>query len=354
MEELHIYDHEETSVCFFRTTVKDPYKKCLLQITEKCNLKCKHCFLSANNQGSQMSYEDIVNLVIPYLKNNNVVKVTLTGGEPLVHENIYEIIKILVDNAISVTVCSNGSLLDMELLNKLQKFSNVKFNISLDGFSNETHGAFRNSLCSNLFDKVKENIILLRDKKLLKGILVTPNKISSIDEYVEICVFAKSIGAKYVLMNPLSHYGRGAVSKNLAMKQSELKELKKRTIDIIDKSFDIIYIRFPNEGKQLSKCKNGKVLYVFTNGNIAICPYMVFGAYNSISKYKPDDFCIGNIFNNPEDLDKLLSLYQLPQNSGITTECIKKCSRGCIAAKISNGLNIGDCDMELCPMKTKN
>ena len=29
-----LYDKDEASVCFFRTTVKEPYKKCLIQITE--------------------------------------------------------------------------------------------------------------------------------------------------------------------------------------------------------------------------------------------------------------------------------------------------------------------------------
>ncbi|WP_051685602.1 radical SAM protein [Clostridium sp. KNHs205] len=351
MEKIDLYNPKEASACFFRTTIKEPYKKSLLQITEKCNLRCNHCFLSAEYEGNQMPYESITNMVIPYFKKNNIIKVTLTGGEPLVHEKIYDIIEAFDQNKISVTVCSNGSLLDATIIKRIKKHENVKFNISLDGFSNASHGGFRNSPIPSLFDMVKQNIMFLSENNLLNGILVTPNKFSSIEEYVELCKFAKSIHAKYVLMNPLSQYGRGEMSKNLAFSQQELNELRNRTKDFIDDMFDIVYIRFPNEHKPLSKCNYGKVLYVFTDGNIAICPYMVFGANNMESKYKPEDFYLGNILEKPENLDKLLKNYQLPRKESIRINCSKECSRGCIAAKIGEGRYIEECDFELCPQK---
>jgi MoaA/NifB/PqqE/SkfB family radical SAM enzyme len=36
---------EQASSCYFRTTVDTPYRKALVQITERCNLRCAHCFV---------------------------------------------------------------------------------------------------------------------------------------------------------------------------------------------------------------------------------------------------------------------------------------------------------------------
>ena len=58
----------------------------------------------------------------------------------------------------------------------------------------------------------------------------------------------------------------------------------------------MVYIRFPNNGKKLSQCKYGKVLYLFTDGDLAICPYMVFACANPDSKYKKSDFIFQSIF----------------------------------------------------------
>jgi MoaA/NifB/PqqE/SkfB family radical SAM enzyme len=40
-----ITDHTAATSCYFRTTVDQPYRKALVQIDERCNLRCAHCFV---------------------------------------------------------------------------------------------------------------------------------------------------------------------------------------------------------------------------------------------------------------------------------------------------------------------
>ena len=47
------------------------------------------------------------------------------------------------------------------------------------------------------------------ERGLLKGVLVTPNTLAAVEEYDELCEYARTCGAEYVLMNPLSSMGRG-------------------------------------------------------------------------------------------------------------------------------------------------
>jgi MoaA/NifB/PqqE/SkfB family radical SAM enzyme len=85
-----LVDQEKVVSCFFRSSIEMPYRKALLQITERCNLNCAHCFLSGGGTDS-VPVDIIKNVVIPRLKKCRVIRVTLTGGEPFLHSDIVEI-----------------------------------------------------------------------------------------------------------------------------------------------------------------------------------------------------------------------------------------------------------------------
>ena len=179
-----------------------------------------------------------------------------------------------------------------------------------------------------------------------------------IDEYIDLCCFAKKVGAHYVLMNPLSPFGRGVKTQQLAYTNNEMCLLKKQTELLATDNFQIVYIRFPNnEQKPIGKCPIGSVLYVFTNGDVAICPYMVFAA-NGENRYNAKDFILGNIFGNEEldlstEIKKFIKHY-LMQNTAYKN--CGACSKGCYAIKISNDQDLSDCDFDICPLagsKTK-
>src|SRR5260370_18193282 len=78
--------------CYFRTSVCSPYRKALLQITERCNLYCAHCFVSAGNYGDTMHLKTIRSVVIPKLKQLRVISIKQTGGKPFAHPDIIEIL----------------------------------------------------------------------------------------------------------------------------------------------------------------------------------------------------------------------------------------------------------------------
>lgn len=353
-----IYDDKCASAYFFRSSVQPPKRKMMLQITQKCNLHCAHCFANASGTGTEMSLELIQNKILPQLLKNQVVKITLTGGEPLCNPQIKDIVQLLLDNHIGVSICTNATLIDTAWIAYLSKYENVHFNVSLDGMRLESHGRFRGNLSIEMFDKIISTITTLGHYKLLNGILTTPNTYATIDEYIDLCCFAKKVGAHYVLMNPLSPFGRGVKTQQLAYTNNEMCLLKKQTELLATDNFQIVYIRFPNnEQKPIGKCPIGSVLYVFTNGDVAICPYMVFAA-NGENRYNAKDFILGNIFGNEEldlstEIKKFIRHY-LMQNTAYKN--CGACSKGCYAIKISNDQDLSDCDFDICPLagsKTK-
>lgn len=341
--------------CYFRSFPETPYRKALVQVTERCNLHCAHCFVSATNQGDDISVKMIQKKVIPKLKECKVISITITGGEPFIHPDIMEIVQLFRESNLRVGICTNATLINQKQIEQLAKSKNVHINVSLDGFSPNSHGKFRGNKDS--FKKTIKTIQQLSNHGLLQGLLVTPNTLTNINEYVRICQFAIKNKAKYVLMNPLSSFGRGVKSKeNLRSQNNTMIQIKKFT-EPFQTRLQIVSIRFPNNQKlPLSFCEAGSIIYVFTHGEVAVCPYLVFAAKTPKSKHKPEEFIVGNIFNDSNIAEKLKTFkFHERYNSSSYLACKScylksRCGKGCPAAVIASGEKVGNIDKELCPL----
>lgn len=350
-----IISQAQAASCYFRTSVDVPYRKALIQITERCNLHCAHCFVSAGKYGSVMSFSDIKNLLIPRLIACRVISVSLTGGEPFTHEGIIEIISLFRRSNIKVSICTNATIITEAQMDALVLLGEIHCNVSLDGFLPESHGKFRGDVDS--FAKTILTIRKLAKRKLLQGLLVTPNNLVQIDEYSRLCEFAIENGATYVLMNPLSSMGRGVKSiGKLAMTNEVMSQIEASTSRFLDK-IQLVRIRFPNDKKlPLALCEAGNIVYVFARGELTICPYLVFAARTPQSLYKAEEFIIGNIFDDKNIAYKLDaynfgSRYKIGGNSTCKKCSINaQCGKGCPAAVIASGKRIEEVDTDICPM----
>ncbi len=353
-----LLDESIATSCYFRSSVEYPYRKALLQITERCNLFCAHCFVSAGDFGDTMELATIKNIVIPRLKECRVISVTLTGGEPFAHPEILGIVKSLRESEIQVSVCTNATLVTLEQIENLAGIGGVHINVSLDGFRPESHGKFRGDKKS--FFKTVETINLLGQYNLLKGLLVTPNNLAQINEYAEICDLAISNGATYVLMNPLSNFGRGSKSmKKLSSSTQAMNEIREVTSQYAA-NIELVNIRFPNDNLPLASCEAGNIIYIFAHGEMTICPYLVFAAKVPDSQHKAEEFIVGNIFRD-DDIAQLLDNYKFHERYNIGGNSFCKsctldssCGKGCPAAVIASGQRIEGVDKEMCPIVNKN
>lgn len=115
------------------------------EITEKCNCNCLHCFNAADNAPSacEWSLEDAKRL-IGQAQKCGVNAFTITGGEPMLHRNFFELIEEIYARGMYVDeLNTNGYFLDQNALDRLKKigcFPLVK--ISFDGLGH--HDWLRN------------------------------------------------------------------------------------------------------------------------------------------------------------------------------------------------------------------
>ena len=104
-------------------------------VTGECNMRCRHCFMSApSGKHGNPSFENIIH-VADMLAECGVFCVGITGGEPLIREDIVGIADALCEREISVTtIYTNGWLVDEKLLDELEKRNmHPDFQISFDG-----------------------------------------------------------------------------------------------------------------------------------------------------------------------------------------------------------------------------
>ena len=211
------------SACYFRSGPEPGHRKALLKITDRCDLRCSHCFVSATAEGEDMS-SSALRGAIERLLGARVTNVTLTGGEPLVHPDLLQILSDLVAAGLNITVCTNGVSVSDGLIRCASELGRVSFNVSLDGAQAASHGKFRGDL--EAFERTTVNARRLSEAGLLKGILSTPNSLANADEYLEILGMASELHASYFLLNPLSSFGRGIQNRRLAVAEPGCERFK--------------------------------------------------------------------------------------------------------------------------------
>jgi radical SAM protein with 4Fe4S-binding SPASM domain len=102
-----------------------------LQITDKCNLRCRHCYIG--DKGSIELSSDSIRAILQEFEEMQGLRVLITGGEPLLHSRFHEINRMLPDFFIRKILFTNGLLLSNEIL----KCLNVhEIQISIDGLEN--------------------------------------------------------------------------------------------------------------------------------------------------------------------------------------------------------------------------
>lgn len=104
-------------------------------ITGKCNLRCRHCYMSAPQaKYGELSHEQCMNIV-QQLSDAGIAQVSLTGGEPLVRSDFLDIVDALLEHNIVITqIYTNGLLVNEKLLDELDiRGIKPEFSLSFDG-----------------------------------------------------------------------------------------------------------------------------------------------------------------------------------------------------------------------------
>ena len=106
-------------------------KSALLEVTDKCNLNCKHCMNRPDFKNIETPPDEI-NKVFKKLSSYDVPKIYLSGGEPFAHRRIKDIILICGQYpAITFLITTNGLLLTEEIMTLIEQQKISRYNLVL-------------------------------------------------------------------------------------------------------------------------------------------------------------------------------------------------------------------------------
>lgn len=318
--------------------------KISMNLTKKCNLRCKQCFSDSGEiLAPELTTQDVKNL-FDDMKKYGTFFICLGGGEPLTRPDLFEILEYGKEKQLAISIVSNGLLLTQEIIERINNLDLDFFWISLDGLE-KNHEMLRGKFT---YKKALNALNLL--KKYYKGrtaIRVSLNKYN-IEEYIELIKIAEDYSVDLIRFTPIISFGR-AKDEDLVINQTQyikfLDEISK-----IDSKVEIVYPNKPTPQK----------IWIGTNGFGCHCGKEAVWL-DELGNYSPcifwgEKYNLGNI-----KTEKYITLWEKSlisseiEGNEICQKCknYKNCRGGCRVRALYLYNNLDDID-PLCPLKKNN
>jgi MoaA/NifB/PqqE/SkfB family radical SAM enzyme len=130
-----------------------------LELTQKCNFSCPHCYLPNKKKINTLSLNQWKS-ILKELKSRGIIWLGISGGEPLLYPDFCSLYSYAKQLGFVVTVFTNASLLDKQTLDLLNKKLPYAVEVTVNGLSQEVFGQVTGA--PKLWEKTFENIKLLK------------------------------------------------------------------------------------------------------------------------------------------------------------------------------------------------
>lgn len=163
------------------------------EITRNCNLSCLHCRASATlgPYSGELTTPAAYKLLDEIAQVDKPI-VILTGGEPLLRSDIFDVARYGTDKGLRMVMAPNGTLITREFAGKMVASGIQRISISLDGSTRESHDRFRG--VDGAFDGALRGIRYAREAGIEFQINTTITK-SNLGEIQKIQDLAVKLGA---------------------------------------------------------------------------------------------------------------------------------------------------------------
>jgi radical SAM protein with 4Fe4S-binding SPASM domain len=283
-------------------------------ITLRCPLKCSHCYVNAGDEevAGVLSTQEAFS-VIDQIRATGTPIVILSGGEPLLREDIYTIARYGTEHGLRMVMGTSGYLIDHDTAEKLKDAGIRAVAISLDSNDPTFHDAFRG--LDGVWEKAVQAIGHCRDAGISVQINMSVMR-SAINDVIDVIEFGTSRGVRnYQLFFPIPT-GR---ARYIEPRSPEEYEELIRQILIRYRNSDL-NIR-PTCAPQFRRiaddlgiinsawgrgCLAG-ITYcrIFANGDVTPCPYLPVSAGNVRTTPFSDIWYHSELFNALRDPDNL-------------------------------------------------
>ena len=298
------------------TATKEKYVPLVVSwnVTLRCNLKCSHCYINAAERKlpDELS-TDAAKMLIHQIAEVSRPLLILSGGEPLLRKDIFELIRYGAERGLKMAMGSNGMLIDDRIARKLKEAGINTVSISLDSSIPERHDEFRGVKGSwkraiGAIEALKANDILLQ-----VNTTVTQQNYDEIDDIMSL---AEKLGVENFHLFCLVPTGRGAkihdispVTYENVIKNTFAKSTKHKLN--VKPSCAPQFMRIAKEmGGNMKQWIRGCIagLYycrIYPTGEVTPCPYLPIKLGNIRERSFRDIWFNSKVLKHLRDFDNL-------------------------------------------------
>ena len=309
-----------------------PLRTYYIYLTGSCNMKCGHCGIDAKYYAND-SICDFIDLSII---RQAIVEgiplglrtVKLSGGEPLLHPQCNEIVKIVNQFGRKIAIETNGVLLNQHIVDSLSASKIFFISVSLDGCNASTHDSLRG--VKGCYDNAVRGIVLLVKAGIRPQVIFSVHR-SNMSEIEETAHLAERLGCSSMKINLIHRIGRA--KKNNSVEMLEFDDFYRLGIEVTSTirkrvSMPVIY-SWPLAFQPIDQlchagvsCNITTLLGIMPDGRMTICSYGE--KYNSSGIFDYGMIGIDKVSDIWCEHPVLLKLREsIPENlTGICRQCI--------------------------------
>jgi len=250
------------------------------QYNYTCNLKCEHCSIKrfqGKKEGKQFTMEDVKELA-RQADEMGLARFVITGGEPLVFQDLDELVAAIDPQKFYINCDTNGWLLDEEKAKHLKSIGVDRIQLSLDSLDPEEHDNFRNAKGAHERAMKAVDIALEAGLGIFIQTVVTKQRLHS-EEFIKFIEYFNNKGVG-VFVSYAKPVGSWEGNFEVLVNKEDMKYMKE-----LEKKYNVFTHLSPAYGLNMGCIAVKGMISVTQYGDVLPCPYI--------------HVSIGNVFKEP-------------------------------------------------------
>ncbi len=237
-------------------------------LTYKCECACDHCYLDASKKAARepLSTREVES-VIDQARNLGTLEVIFSGGDPLLRQDIAQLVRHAHDAGMLTRINTNGLNLSRAMVSRLKAAGLTQCAVSIDDADPDAHD--RSRRLPGLHRQALSGIRNLRESGILCQIVTLASKTTSTTDLERVIALGRSLGALSVYLCFPIAVGGWEDAAGQILTEDEMTGVRA----LQDAAF--VHLELSNASASCPACAR-EILYVSPEGDVTPCPFVPY------------------------------------------------------------------------------